>query len=212
MSGALALELFGYLGSFMVLVSMLMTSVVRLRVINLIGSAIFATYAILIRSYPTALLNGCLVCVNLYHLLKLRRTVSRSYVIQSLGAGEGFADWFVGKYRQDIERYFPDLTAELAESSEGWAVFFDDQAAGLLLGRRDGDHFDAVLDYASPAFRDCSVGAYLYVQLPALGVTRLSCPGGSPEHTRYLEKMGFSPQADGRYVRELTAEASVKQY
>ena len=59
MSASLALELFGYLGSVLVLVSMLMTSVVRLRIINLIGSAIFATYAILIRSYPTALLNGC---------------------------------------------------------------------------------------------------------------------------------------------------------
>lgn len=212
MSGALALELFGYLGSFLVLVSMLMTSVVRLRVINLIGSAIFATYAILIRSYPTALLNGCLVCVNLYHLFKLRRASGKSYVIQPLGVGEGFAVWFIGKYRQDIARYFPDLTAESAERSEGWAVFFDDQAAGLLLGRRDGNHFDAILDYTSPAFRDCSVGAYLYAQLPALGVTRLSCPGGGPEHTRYLEKMGFSRLDDGRYVRELTADASGKQH
>ena len=50
MNQALALELFGYLGSFLVLISMLMTSVVRLRIINLIGSAIFAAYAILIRS------------------------------------------------------------------------------------------------------------------------------------------------------------------
>ena len=69
MNQALALELFGYLGSFLVLISMLMTSVVRLRIINLIGSAVFAAYAILIRSYPTALLNGCLVLINLYHLL-----------------------------------------------------------------------------------------------------------------------------------------------
>ena len=41
MNGALALELFGYLGSLLILVSMLMTSVVKLRIINLIGSAIF---------------------------------------------------------------------------------------------------------------------------------------------------------------------------
>ena len=84
MSKELAFELFGYLGSVLVLVSMLMTSVVRLRVINLIGSAIFAAYAILIRSYPTALLNGCLVGVNIYQLLRLRRSAGKSYEIQPL--------------------------------------------------------------------------------------------------------------------------------
>ena len=204
MSSAMMLELFGYLGSFLVLVSMLMTSVVRLRVINLIGSAIFATYAILIRSYPTALLNGCLVCVNLYHLLKLRRTAGKSYAIQPLGAGEGFAAWFIGKYRDDIGRYFPALTPESAQAAEGWAVFFDDQAAGLLLGKRDGGRFDAILDYTSPAFRDCSVGAFLYAQLPDLGISELSCPSGSPEHAQYLEKMGFALREDGSCVKRLT--------
>ena len=38
MDTATIIELIGYLGSVLVLVSMLMTSVVRLRVINLIGS------------------------------------------------------------------------------------------------------------------------------------------------------------------------------
>ena len=35
------IELVGYLGSALVVVSMLMTSVVKLRVVNTIGSAIF---------------------------------------------------------------------------------------------------------------------------------------------------------------------------
>ena len=108
MNQALALELFGYLGSFLVLISMLMTSVVRLRVINLIGSAIFAAYAILIRSYPTALLNGCLVLINLYHLLRLRQNsgLGNSYEFQPLGSGEGLTAWFLRKYGEDIRHYF----------------------------------------------------------------------------------------------------------
>ncbi len=89
MNGALALEPFGYLGSFPVPVSVLMTSVVRLRVINLIGSAIFAAYAVLIRSFPTALLNGCPVGINLYHLLKLRNTAG-DYELQPVRGREGF--------------------------------------------------------------------------------------------------------------------------
>ena len=203
MKEALALELFGYLGSFLVLVSMLMTSVVRLRVVNLIGSAIFAAYALMIRSYPTALLNGCLVCVNLYHLLKLRRAAGRSYEIQPIGAGEGLAAWFVGKYREDIARFFPGFDPEQIKTAEGWAVFFDDQAAGVLLGKKEGGCFSAVLDYTSPAFRDCSVGEYLYGRLPTFGVARISCPSGSSEHARYLEGMGFVPRGDGTFVKEL---------
>lgn len=71
-------ELIGYLGSVLVVVSMLMSSVVKLRVINTIGSGIFAGYALLIHSYPTALMNACLVGINLYNLVRLRQG-DRSY-------------------------------------------------------------------------------------------------------------------------------------
>ena len=54
MTTQMIFELIGYLGSVLVIVSMLMTSVVKLRVINTIGSVIFAVYALLIHSYPTA--------------------------------------------------------------------------------------------------------------------------------------------------------------
>ena len=203
MKEGLALELFGYLGSILVLVSMLMTSVVRLRVINLIGSAIFATYAILIRSYPTALLNGCLVGINLYHLFRLRQTTGKTYEIQPLNAGEGFAAWFVHKYQEDIGRFFPSIHPEEANNAEGFAVFFEDQAAGILLGKRDGSKFEVLLDYTTPTFRDCSVGEYLYSQLPSYGITQLFCKASSPEHNQYMEKMGFSRQKNGIYVKEV---------
>ena len=66
MDKALLIELFGYLGSILVVVSMLMTSVMRLRIINTIGSIIFAIYALIIRSYPTAFMNFFLVGINIY--------------------------------------------------------------------------------------------------------------------------------------------------
>ena len=72
------IELIGYLGSALVVASMLMSSVVKLRVINTIGSGIFAAYALMIHSYPTALMNACLVGINLYNLAKLTRK-ERSY-------------------------------------------------------------------------------------------------------------------------------------
>ena len=60
------IEAIGYLGSALVLISFLMASVVKLRVVNAVGSTIFAVYALIIRSYPTALMNVCLVLINLH--------------------------------------------------------------------------------------------------------------------------------------------------
>ena len=203
MNSAMALELVGYLGSVLVLISMLMTSVVRLRVINLIGSAVFTTYAILIRSYPTAFLNGCLVGVNIYQLLRLSRSAGKSYDFRPVGGGESFPAWFLERYRDDIARYFPAVDLERAKRAEGYAVFYDDQAAGVLLGQRNGENFEILLDYSTPSFRDCSLGAYLYGVLPGCGVARLSCDADTPAHVAYMEKMGFVRREDGSYVKEL---------
>ncbi len=196
-------EVIGYAGSLLVLVSMLMTSVVKLRVINLIGSAIFTVYALLIRSYPTALMNVCLVGINLYHLIRQSRTKGKTYQIQAFGAGEGFPEWFFHKHEEDIRKYFSGIDAETAKNAEGFAVFYDDQAAGLLLGTREEGAFRILIDYTTPAFRDCSVGAYLYSRLPEFGILSLCCRSEAAEHVKYMKKMGFSRNEDGAYVKTL---------
>ena len=57
MDTRMILEMVGYISSVLVLISFLMTSVVKLRVINSIGTSIFTVYAFLTQSYPTAFLN-----------------------------------------------------------------------------------------------------------------------------------------------------------
>lgn len=71
MNSSMLIEIMGYFGSILVVVSMLMTSVIKLRVVNTIGAGIFAVYALIICSYPTALMNTCLVIINIYNLVKL---------------------------------------------------------------------------------------------------------------------------------------------
>ncbi len=207
MNWAVAYEILGYVGTGLILVSMLMTSVVRLRVINLIGSGLFAVYAVLIQSYPTAILNACLVAINVYQLLKLRRKAGKGYEIQKLNGTDGFAEWFTGKYGDDIRRFFPKLDADRVRASEGFAVLMDDCAAGVLLGTRSGERFDVLLDYTTPTYRDCSVGRFIYEKLPSFGITELSCAADSPAHAAYLEKMGFTKSEDGIFEKSLTGES-----
>ena len=195
-------EVIGYAGSLLVLVSMLMTSVVKLRVINLIGSAVFTLYALLIHSYPTAFLNGCLVIINVVQLIRHQRATSKSYELETLTGSDGFAAWFLKKHEPDILKCFPGIDLGTLMGTEGYAVFFDDQAAGILLGRRKENEFEILLDYTTPAFRDCSAGTFLYSKLPGFGITRLTCAVDVPEHVKYMEKIGFVRDGSGLYVKE----------
>lgn len=67
------LELFGYLGSVLVLASMFMSSMFWLRTINMVGGFISGIYAILIRSYPIAIMNFSIIAINLYKVHKLKQ-------------------------------------------------------------------------------------------------------------------------------------------
>ena len=71
MDKQLIFDMIGYTGSFLVVISMLMTSVVKLRVINTIGAVIFLCYAICIRSIPTAVMQLSLIIINVINLYKL---------------------------------------------------------------------------------------------------------------------------------------------
>lgn len=195
-------EMIGYLGSILVVVSMLMSSVVKLRVINTIGSGIFAAYALMIHSYPTALMNACLVGINVYNLVRLNQK-DRAYDLAEAATGDGLLGYLLDHYREDILTYFPGFTGA-EEGDRAYVVFCGGDPAGVLLGTDNGQGtLNVRLDYSTPTYRDCSIGAYLYGKLPSKGVRTLVFEGeGSEAHAAYLTKMGFA-QENGAYIKRL---------
>lgn len=65
------LELIGYAGTAFVLVSMMMTSVGKLRVFNLCGSVLSMVYAYATATWPVFVLNLCLTVINSIQLYRL---------------------------------------------------------------------------------------------------------------------------------------------
>ena len=201
------IEMVGYLGSALVLVSFLMASVVKLRVINSIGGAIFAVYALIIQSYPTALMNICLVIINIYYLMKLRKTDQQFELVEGTVMGgkvdDPTVDYFLKHYQEDIRKFFTDFSGDVKGADTAYLVCADGTLAGLLLGKKQKDHSLRVfLDYSTPVYRDCSVGAYLYSRLPREGIRSLAFSRASKGHEDYLKKMGFVKKG-GEYVKEL---------
>ena len=194
-------EIIGYVGSALVLVSFLMASVVKLRVVNAVGSTIFAVYALLIRSYPTMIMNICLVLINLYYLWKLRNS-EPNYHLTALQPTDGFVDFFLREHREDIARCFPGRNWHEDELNRAILVCHGDTPAGLLLGKEKNGKLDVVLDYSTPAYRDSSEGRYLLKHLPHEGVKLLRYEHAEEGHVSYLKKMGYQ-QKNGVWERAL---------
>ena len=196
------IEIIGYLGSALVVASMLMSSVVKLRVINTIGSGIFAAYALMIHSYPTALMNVCLVGINIYNLIKLTQK-EQNYDLIDAAQGEGLLRYLLDHYREDIQAYFPSFSAGSA-ADRVYVVCCSGNPAGVLLGTDRGQGtLQVLLDYSTPTYRDCSIGTYLYSMLPSRGIhTLVFSEQESPAHASYLRKMGFRKE-NGAYIKKL---------
>lgn len=203
MNHEMILELVGYFASALVLISLLMTSVVKLRVINMIGSLIFAVYALLIGSYPTAVMNFCLVGVNIFYLVRMARA-KRVFTLLPAAPGEAYVQYFLQSCREDIQTYFEGVDAALAQADTVFLVCCGAQPVGILTGRSLGDGvLEVSLDYSTPQYRDCSVGRYLYQQLADRGWEALLVPTASQVHGNYLQKMGFVREGN-RYVKNLS--------
>lgn len=70
-------ELFGYLGTALVLLSMMMTSVSKLRILNLSGSVISMIYAIVMNTWPVAALNFGMILINTVQLIRLHKATAQ---------------------------------------------------------------------------------------------------------------------------------------
>lgn len=73
----LYLELFGYLGTALILFSMMMTSLTKLRILNMTGSVISAIYAALCSAWPVVVLNAGLFVINSVQLLRAKKKIEK---------------------------------------------------------------------------------------------------------------------------------------
>lgn len=199
----MVLEIIGYIGSALVVVSMLMSSIVKLRVINTVGSVISMAYAIAVGAFPLALMNICLIVINVYNLIKLLRN-KKVYELVKGTPDDSLVEYFLQHYKNDIEIYFPQFEKAVSKNSKAaYTVCCEGNPAGVLLGNRKADTLDIVIEYTTPVYRDCSVGSYLYQELASLGIRKLRFAQPLADgHKTYLQKMGYQ-QNQKEWIRTL---------
>lgn len=67
------LEVFGWIGSLMVVASLVLSNQLRFRWYNMVGSFIAATYNAIFSIWPFVVMNGAIVLIDLYWIIRLRR-------------------------------------------------------------------------------------------------------------------------------------------
>jgi hypothetical protein len=195
------LEIFGYVGTALVLLSMMMTSVVKLRIFNIIGSVISMIYSFLCGAWPVVFLNLGLIIINVYQLVRLWRVkVAFNYV--PVSTDDKSLAYFMEHHKADIGKYFPGYRFAPDNGEEAHMVYAGAEPVGVLIGKRAGDDLLVELDYATMKYRDCSVAIFLYGCLKEKGITRLLAGKSVAEHNQYLKKMGFHTE-NGTEVKDL---------
>lgn len=193
------LELVGYAASVLVAISLMMTSVLRLRLINLIGSAGFSLYGLLIGAYPVAALNGAIVIVNIYHLSRMLRT--REYFqLLPLKPDSVYLPYFLNYHAAAIRRVLPDFAYKPSADQLTLFVLRDSNPAGALIARHEADGvLRVLLDFAVPHYRDLRMGQYLFVEQQSFfrerGIREIVVTAHSEDFGRYVTKLGFAPDA-----------------
>ena len=218
------LDWFGYAASVVILVSLTMSSIVKLRWINLLGAIMFAGFGYAIGSIPTGTLNLGIAIIDVYYLIRLYRSDDGLAIVEVVPDSALFAHfWSVN--RRDIERIF----GVTSPPDDARAFFYlrNNNTAGILVGVErpappaaphgaivadapsGGRAFEILIDYVTPFYRDLKIGRHFMAQERVASVLPdtvvLTASSDDAAHRKYLERMGFErdPSSPHGYRKRL---------
>ncbi|TIC79758.1 YgjV family protein [Nocardioides sp. GY 10113] len=178
------LSLFGWLGSALLIVSLLQTRVLRFRLLNLSASVILVIFNALVAVWPMVGMNLATSAINIFFITRMLRGrhSEAAYQVLEVGAGDAYLRHFLGVHEADIARHQPGFSAGgLGEGDLAFQVQTGDETVGVVLIRREGEVAQVLLDYVTPRFRDFTPGEFVWRQAPRLrdrGFRKVVTPPG----------------------------------
>ena len=205
------IEAVGYLGSALVIVSLLMTRILRLRVIGLMGATTFLIYGLLIGSLPIIITNVVIMVINITFLWRATH-VTEWFSLLEVRPDSRYLDEFLQFHQEDILLHQPDWNGEVQDSDIVVLVLRDMQPAMAIVGTVGEGAMELRLDYAIPRFRDYRMGRFLYDSNAEFfidkNVTTITASTQTKHYARYLAKMGFIETGTGHYERSLIQQSA----
>jgi len=203
------LQWIGYVASGIIALSMAMSSIVKFRWVNLLGAIMFSFYGYLIGAFPVMLLNGIIVLVDIYYLVRIYSKPNLFDIMEVRGDNKYLLK-FLDFHKNEIEKFFPGFKYKPEMNTVSFFVLRNLAVAGIFLAhRKDGDVLEVGLDYVVPEYRDYKNGKFVYSRLKGYfvkqGFKKIEAKSISASHINYLKKLGFEEEGD-RLVKVLAID------
>lgn len=197
MDRALLVESIGYLASVLIAISIMMTSVLRLRIFNLAGAAVFSFYGFLIGAPPVAVLNGFLSLVNVWFIWRMLGTKAY-FQLLPLRPESDYLRYFLEFYRKEIAAILPDFEYKPCPEQISLFILRNCKPVGVFIARRKAEGVVRVeLDFVIPNYRDLRLGRFLFLEKADFfgerGVREIVVTPRTKDYGPFLAKVGFRP-------------------
>lgn len=191
------LDVLGWCGSAVLVISLLQSRVLRFRIVNLAGTLVLFAYQGLLHIWPMVALNGLLAIINVVFVVRLvrQRHDAAAFEVVEVGPDDAFLQRILTVRSDDIARFQPTATWQpLAERDHAFVVLKETEIVGVVLIDADGDVAQVRLDYVTPRYRDFTPGEFLWRRsdfLRTLGFRHVLTPEGMVDG--YYAAVGFRP-------------------
>jgi hypothetical protein len=160
------LDLIGWFGSALLVVSLMQARVLRFRVLNLVACVVLTGFNAALEIWPMVAMNVVLAAINLWHIRKLvtTRHDEAVYEVLEVGPDDEYLRHVLRIHEADLLDYQPDRVWDGAAPGRlAFLVQRGDETVGVVLVRDDGDGVARVqLDYVTPRYRDFSPGEFVW--------------------------------------------------
>lgn len=201
----LTLDFLGYVASGLVVLSLAMSSVLKLRILSLIGSTAFLVYGLLIDSIPVALTNGIIMMINIVFLQRLF-THEEAFDVVEVDATSKFLARYLEHHHDDVQKAWPGYRYEPHGEQLRLVVFRDMVPAGVFIASVEDDVATVEIDFAGPDYRDLRNARVLFGRgrsvLREHGISKVVTQAHSDLQRRFLLRFGFEPSGN-EYALEI---------
>jgi hypothetical protein len=201
------LDALGWVGSALLVYSVMQARVLRFRVVNLAACAVLIGYNAALEIWPMVAMNIALLVINVWHIRALvgTRHDTESYVVLEVGSTDAYLRHLLGVHGDDMHTFQPDLAWDGANDSDhAFILQRGDETVGVVLVRIEAAVATVLLDYVTPRYRDFSPGQFVWRRSDLLAGRGVTTVVTSPTMVgAYYGKVGFTPRGDGSFELSL---------
>jgi hypothetical protein len=190
------LDLFGWAGSALLIVSLLQARVLRFRLLNLTAGLMLVVFNALIGVWPMVAMNLATSAINVWFIRSLLRDRHDDTVFEVLGvpSDDVYLAHVLAVHCSDVLRHQPDFSWDGVprEDRRPFLVLKGDETVGVVIIRAEGDVAHVELDYVTRRFRDFSPGEFVWRKSGLLRDLGFRTVVTSPSMVNpYYERVGF---------------------